>query len=198
MKNKYIEVEVLPSVLAENENQFFVARDFRKKYKVKKTTLGIKKFWLYFFRTGLVSLLLLFPLFSSGQTTFKQEIINLTNQERLEHNLSPLSINSFLDEAAYKKGKDMLDDNYFSHTSPQGKKPWDFILETNYDFYQAGENLAINFSNPQNVVKAWMGSETHKENILEPNYEDIGLAVLKGEFQGNETILIVQMFGEEE
>ena len=55
-----------------------------------------------------------------------------------------LAKSDMLQEAAEKKAQDMIENNYFAHTSPQGKTPWHWVEESGYDYRYAGENLAIN------------------------------------------------------
>ncbi|EKD90091.1 MAG: hypothetical protein ACD_32C00026G0001, partial [uncultured bacterium] len=89
----------------------------------------------------------------------------------------------------------MFSENYWAHFAPSGKTPWDFILNAGYKFTFAGENLAKNFTSSDAVVKAWMASPTHRDNLLNPKYQDIGIAVAEGNLNGQKTILVVQEFG---
>lgn len=124
-----------------------------------------------------------------------QEVIERTNQERQKKGLAILKENPALNVAATAKAQNMFDENYWAHFSPSGKDPWGFIKGAGYKFTYAGENLARNFYTSQDVVAAWMNSPTHKENLLNSKYEDIGIAVVEGTLQGQKTTLIVQMFG---
>jgi hypothetical protein len=85
--------------------------------------------------------------------------------------------------------------DYWAHVSPIGTQPWFFITESGYQYRYAGENLARDFSDPDSVVKAWMNSPSHKDNLLSDKYHDIGVAVVDGKLGGQETTLVVQMFG---
>lgn len=124
-----------------------------------------------------------------------QRVIELTNAERAKQGLGPLVENSALDSAATSKAANMFSENYWAHFSPSGKKPWDFISASGYRFTFAGENLAKNFEKPEDVVAAWVNSPTHRENLLNPKYSDIGIAVEDGVINGQKTTLVVQMFG---
>lgn len=124
-----------------------------------------------------------------------KKLYELTNQERIKNNLPELNYNEKLSQAAYLKAQDMFSKNYWSHYAPDGKKPWDFILDVGYEYEYAGENLAKNFLFSQGVVNAWMNSPSHKENILKKDYTDVGFAVVNGLLNGEETTLVVQMFG---
>ncbi len=125
----------------------------------------------------------------------QKKLIELTNIERQKKGLSPVSENSALDRAALLKAQNMFTENYWAHFAPSGKTPWDFILGAGYKFTFAGENLAKNFSDSDDVVKAWMESPTHRDNLLNPKYQDIGIAVEEGVLNGQKTILVVQEFG---
>lgn len=123
------------------------------------------------------------------------QIIEGTNQERQKLGLPPLVESQALDDAARRKAANMLEENYWAHFSPTGKDPWGFISAAGYKFSYAGENLARNFSNSSDVVTAWMNSPSHRDNIASSKYKDIGIAVVDGTLQGQQTTLVVQMFG---
>lgn len=123
------------------------------------------------------------------------EVIRLTNEKRAQNGLSALTTNSTLSQAAVAKGNDMLAKGYWAHFAPDGTSPWSFFLSFGYKYRYAGENLARDFSNPQTAVEAWMNSPTHRDNILNPNYRDIGIGVVEGSLSGVDTTIIVQFFG---
>ena len=89
----------------------------------------------------------------------------------------------------------MIKNDYFAHTSPQGISPWYWYDKDNYDYKYAGENLAINFLKAEDQQKAWMDSPTHRKNIFNPNYQEIGVAVAAGEINNQTAIITVQEFG---
>ena len=122
-------------------------------------------------------------------------IISLTNQSRSEFGISELKENSLLSLAAQKKADSMAAEGYFSHNSPDGRQPWDFIKEQNYRYLMAGENLAVNFTEAENVEEAWMNSPGHKANILNKNFKEIGIGIAQGQYLGKTTTFVVQMFG---
>lgn len=124
-----------------------------------------------------------------------KKIIELTNKEREEKGLAKVLENEALNNAARLKAENMLAENYWAHFAPSGKTPWDFILGAGYKFTFAGENLAKNFYNSEEVVAAWMASPTHRDNLLNANYQDIGIAVVEGVLNGQKTTLVVQEFG---
>lgn len=124
------------------------------------------------------------------------EIVRLTNDYRLKNGLNPLKQDSQLNQAAFLKGQDMIKHQYWAHVSPTGVQPWSFITEAGYVYSYAGENLARDFGDSQSVVEAWMNSPSHKENILNPHYQDIGVSVVNGVLNGVETTLVIQEFGQ--
>lgn len=124
-----------------------------------------------------------------------QQLLAGTNAKRQEAGLSPLTLSSTLSVAAANKAADMFAKNYWAHNSSTGATPWDFVAGAGYRYTVAGENLAKNFSTSQGVVDAWMASPSHRANILKPNYRDIGLAVVNGTLNGEETTLVVEMLG---
>ncbi len=125
----------------------------------------------------------------------QKQVIELTNKEREKQGLAPVKENEALDKAALLKAQNMFTENYWAHFAPSGKTPWDFILGSGYKFTFAGENLAKNFYSSNEVVVAWMASPTHRDNLLNGKYQDIGVAVLEGVLNGQKTTLIVQEFG---
>jgi hypothetical protein len=132
-------------------------------------------------------------VFASGIT--KENIINLVNQSRNENNVEALSENQKLDQAAENKLDDMIKNNYFAHTSPSGVTPWFWFEKNGYDYKYAGENLAMGFSTVEREHDAWMESPTHKRNILNPSYKEIGVAVGQGTIDNSLVTIAVQTFG---
>lgn len=123
------------------------------------------------------------------------EVISLLNAERQKKNLSILVENEDLDRAAKMKAEDMIKNDYFAHNSPQGRSPWYWFEKSGYDYKFAGENLAVNYSNAKEQHEAWMDSPTHRANILNANYREVGVAVLEGKIDGEKSTLTVQLFG---
>lgn len=123
------------------------------------------------------------------------DVIALANGSRTKASLAPLSANAQLTEAAKSKANDMIKNDYFAHTSPKGVEPWYWIKQAGYQYKAAGENLAINYTDAKEQHEAWMKSETHRANILNTRYQEIGVAVVKGKIDGKESIVTVEMFG---
>jgi len=104
-------------------------------------------------------------------------------------------VNEELNQAAFLKARDMFANNYWAHTSPSGVSPWKWLGDAGYNYDVAGENLAKNYPTADATVSAWMNSETHKANILNNKYQDIGFAVVDGMLDGRDTTLVVAYYG---
>jgi uncharacterized protein YkwD len=124
-----------------------------------------------------------------------QDLLTLTNLKRQENSLPPLVMNDELTQAAAGKAEDMFTKDYWAHVSPDGTTPWVFIKNAGYNYLYAGENLARGYTTSGDVVDAWMASPSHRENMLSPNYHDIGFAIKEGVLTGDETILVVEELG---
>lgn len=123
-------------------------------------------------------------------------VIVWTNTDRALNGLSPLKENEKLKIAAEAKLNDMFSKQYFDHISPEGFAPADLMKNAGYEFIASGENLAMgNFEDEKKLVEAWMNSPGHRANILNPRFEEIGVAVAKGIFKNKEIWLAVQEFG---
>ena len=158
-------------------------------------------FLLYYGLILLILKLAVVPfLFYLPQTDFfadltKSGLFELSNSARNHLGIGPLNENPTLDTAAYLKAKHMMENGYFAHYSPDGVTPWYWLEISGYGYRMAGENLAIGFLESDQVHSAWMDSSTHKKNILNPEFQEMGIAVVKDNFQGKETTLVVQFFG---
>lgn len=151
---------------------------------------------LYILSSVLILGIVLFPAAKSFASDITAgAIISLVNKARNIQGVLPLSENSKLDKVAADKLQDMVEKKYFAHTSPEGKSPWYWFGKNKYDYEYAGENLAIDFMTAEKQHEAWMNSETHRKNILNPNFTEIGVAVGTGEIDGHVSIIAVQTFG---
>lgn len=123
-------------------------------------------------------------------------VVKFTNLERTKNGVPALTVNAKLNASAELKAKDMLAKQYFEHVSPSGRDITDLSGDVGYTYLLIGENLALgNFEDDEALVAAWMASPGHRENILNPRYKEIGVAVLKGTFEDRTTWLAVQHFG---
>ncbi len=137
----------------------------------------------------------LFPSSGFFASIIPSVLVADTNAGRTADNLRLLQNSNLLDEAAQLKANDMAAQGYFSHVSPTGVTPWHWLDLVGYNYEYAGENLAVNFTDSQDVINAWMNSPEHRANILNVNFSQIGIAIAKGTYQGNSAIFVVQFFG---
>jgi uncharacterized protein YkwD len=138
---------------------------------------------------------LVFPRTGFFADVSQQLVLFLTNQQRQNNGLAVLNENPILVSAAKQKAMDMITNDYFAHVSPQGVTPWFWFKNNGYNYRYAGENLAIDFLESSDVVNAWMNSPGHRQNILNDKYQEIGIAVVQGVVGGQNTTVVVQMFG---
>lgn len=123
-------------------------------------------------------------------------VLKYTNDARLSNGLPALSLNAKLSTAAETKALDMLAKTYFEHISPSGVGPADIVKGAGYEYLSIGENLAMGiFKGDSDLVDAWMASPGHRANILGKHFTEIGVAVKKGMYQGQEVWMAVQEFG---
>jgi uncharacterized protein YkwD len=136
-----------------------------------------------------------FSIFNSLSAIYTAVLVNLTNRDRVSNNITELTVNPLLEKAAQMKADDMADKGYFAHNTPDGKTPWYWLDQAGYRYKYAGENLAVNFENSEDVQTAWMNSKGHFLNIINPKYTEIGIATSTGIYKGREAVFVVQMFG---
>ena len=115
------------------------------------------------------------PQVSSAVTSFESEGVRLVNEIRVQNSLKPLTANWELSRVARYKSQDMRDRGYFSHTSPTYGTPFQMIKAFGLSFRTAGENIAKGYATPQAVVNGWMNSSSHRANILNASYTQIGV-----------------------
>jgi hypothetical protein len=130
----------------------------------------------------------------SSQITVSK-VLTQTNEQRQKLGLPALNFNDTLSQSANLKAQDMFAHNYWAHTSPAGLSPWDFFNQAGYQYSVAGENLAKDFYDTEGLMKAWINSPTHRDNIINNKYQEIGIAVVNGVLGGVKTTLVVQHFG---
>ncbi|MCD4760991.1 hypothetical protein K8R42_03780, partial [bacterium] len=125
-----------------------------------------------------------------------QKIVQLTNNIRAGLNIHLLQESEVLEQAALNKAEDMLVNEYFAHLSPDNKALRYWLYNIGYSFKVAGENLAMGFSGAEDTVEAWKKSPTHYSNIIDPDFTEIGVGAVSGIYNGTETTLIAQYFGD--
>ena len=122
-------------------------------------------------------------------------LVEMTNTDRQAKALSTLTVDPQLTAAAQAKANDEATKGYFAHTSPDGHNSWYWFSQAGYLYSYAGENLAVDFTDSSDVDAAWLASPTHRANILDPHYTQIGIATAVGTYQGHQATFVVQMFG---
>jgi uncharacterized YkwD family protein len=122
------------------------------------------------------------PQTTSTLSAYEQKVVDLTNQERAKNGLPALKVDLTLSKMAHEKSRDMSANGYFSHTSPTYGSPFDMMKKYGVTYRSAGENIAMGQRTPEEVVNGWMNSEGHRKNILNPNYNYIGVGYVA---QGN-------------
>jgi uncharacterized protein YkwD len=120
-------------------------------------------------------------------------LLSSTNAQRASNGLPPLTLNTKLNASAQAKANDMVSRDYWAHNSPDGKEPWVFIDAAGYSYQKAGENLAYGFLTSEATVIGWMNSPSHRANILDSSYSEVGFGFVNAEnfiSTGNETIVV--------
>lgn len=123
------------------------------------------------------------------------KLIALTNTTRKDYGLEELKFSQQLSQAAENKAKYILTNSSFDHNGLEGQTFSYWIKNVDYDYIRVGENLAINYNNPNDILNAWLESPAHRKNLLNPLYSEIGIAAVPGSYQGKNSIVVVQLFG---
>lgn len=168
-------------------------------FMLRTNTLLHHQFILPLMRLVLLGLLFWLPLAltvtirAADMTT--ASILELVNADRRATGLESLTLNETLSTAAQAKLDDMFERGYFAHTSPSGETPWYWVQQSGYSYQYAGENLAINYATAEKQHAAWMGSPTHRANVLNSQYQETGIAVRNGKMNGETVTITVELFG---
>lgn len=151
---------------------------------------------------GTFALSLIQPIQNSSVLAYSTNVtvsglLQSTNTQRTQNGATGLQVNSALNAAAQAKANDMIARNYWSHTTPDGQQPWIFMDGAGYKYQKAGENLAYGFATSSDTVTGWMNSQTHKDNMLDTAFSEVGFGFANGEnfnSSGEETV-VVAMYG---
>ncbi len=126
-----------------------------------------------------------------SQTT----LLSATNNQRSANGRKPLTLNTKLSQAAQAKANDMVARNYWSHNTPDGQEPWVFFANAGYQYIKAGENLAYGFLTSSEAVTGWMNSPSHRENLLDADFSEVGFGFANGNDYNNagqETVVVAE------
>ena len=137
---------------------------------------------------------LVFPYTNFLASILPGVLVDLTNEARAARGVPTVTHNSQLDRAAQAAAEDMAERGYFAHVSPDGKAPWYWLNQVGYQYSYAGENLAVNFTDSEEVQSAWLASPTHYANIIKPQYTEVGFGTASGRYEGKETTFVVEFF----
>ena len=177
-------------------------KDFFKKIISKNNKWAIASF-----ATVFIIVAILFMPFSQGflkyisakisqfATVLSSALVLGTNEFRATNNEIGLTESSLLTLAAQMKADDMAKKSYFSHVAPNGDMPWVWFNKVGYQYRYAGENLAVDFTESEDVTAGWINSAKHKANLLNINFTELGIGIATGTYEGHETTFVVQFFG---
>ena len=132
---------------------------------------------------------------SQFATVLSSTLVLGTNNFREVNNENDLVESVLLTNAAQMKADDMASKGYFSHVAPNGDMPWVWFKKVGYTYSYAGENLAVDYTESEDVTTGWINSAKHKANLLNVNFTEIGIGVATGTYQGHQTTFVVQFFG---
>ncbi len=127
----------------------------------------------------------------ANSTVQADEVLELVNIERSKVGLKALTLSNDLTNVATVKAQDMADNGYFDHTSPNYGSPFEMMKHFGIQYRSAGENIAAGQKTAQEVMNSWMNSSGHRANILNSDYEQIGIGYVTG---GKYGTYWVQMF----
>ncbi|HKA38090.1 MAG TPA: CAP domain-containing protein [Thermoanaerobaculia bacterium] len=130
----------------------------------------------------------------SNLEKMRDDMLARVNKERVARKLAPLRRHPRLDEAAQRHADDMFTKRYYSHDSPDGKTAIDRIQALGYRAKYAGENIARGQYSVAEVMDGWMESQTHRDHLLSPVFDDVGFGLAFGKNPGGYEILWVQNF----
>jgi hypothetical protein len=189
-------MSAMKRIVAKTHKAFFPSKhnDFQP-YILRPKNLFILAVILVVIKFLIFSWFLYYPQITEFAVVTSSELIEMANNERVANGLEPLNINDKLIQAAQNKAQDMIENSYFAHTSPLGTSPWYWFDKAGYNYIAAGENLAKDFTDSKYLHKAWMKSPSHRDNILNEKYQEIGIAVIEGKINGKDTVVAVQLFG---
>jgi uncharacterized protein YkwD len=124
-------------------------------------------------------------------TDDEQRLLELTNQERKKQDVPPLRPNPVLFKVARAHSANMARQEKMAHEL-DGKNPYQRIKEAGYAYYTAGENVANGDVGVEEIMKAWMASPKHRDNILNAKFTEIGLGLSRND---KGVVYYTQVFG---
>jgi len=136
---------------------------------------------------GLPNLPTKYPI--TAQDSAEQKILELMNAKRIEAGLQPLTIDNTLVQVATYKSNNMIQNNFFDHTNPDGTKWTNWLQTIGYKYTSTGENIAYNTSDPVELFNQWWNSPGHRANMMNSSYNKVGIGVIYGnnKYMGTQT-----------
>jgi uncharacterized protein YkwD/uncharacterized membrane protein len=167
----------------------------------KRSDHFVKTYWPYIPLVAIVGIGMFFNnllanpagVLSYATNTTAVGLLENTNKQRATQQLGSLAISDKLSQAAQAKAQDMVARDYWSHKTPDGQEPWAFINTTGYTYTAAGENLAYGFANSDENIQGWMNSKSHRENMLNKGYTEVGFGIANSpsyQGKGEQTIVV--------
>ena len=104
-------------------------------------------------------------------------VLSIINSYRKENGVKPLVLNDKLTEVACARAEEIAWSGEHSHRRPNGRTCFTILKDAGFDSGYAGENIGWGYETPQEVCQAWKDSETHRKNILDPEFTQIGIGV---------------------
>jgi len=123
------------------------------------------------------------------QASPEQKILELMNAKRTEAGLEPLTLDNTLVQVARYKSNNMIQNDFFNHTNPDGTKWTNWLQTIGYKYTTTGENIAYNTSDPVELFTQWWNSPGHRANMMNASYSKVGIGVVygNGKYMGTQT-----------
>ncbi|RII35878.1 serine protease [Clostridium chromiireducens] len=123
------------------------------------------------------------------QATAEQKILELMNAKRTEAGLKPLALDNTLIQVARYKSNNMIQNNFFDHTNPDGTKWTNWLQTIGYKYNTTGENIAYNTYDAVELFNQWWNSPGHRANMMNSSYTKVGIGVIlgNGKYMGTQT-----------
>jgi uncharacterized protein YkwD len=120
------------------------------------------------------------PALAQAETSMPAALLTLVNAERQRVGVAPLRLNDKLTAAAQRHAQDMATNRNLSHQGSDGSTMRSRIDDTGYDWMAIGENVAMGQTSPEAVMQSWMNSAGHRRNILNPDFQELGVGYAEG------------------
>jgi uncharacterized protein YkwD len=131
---------------------------------------------------------------NTSSDSFAAALLYMINTARLENGLPALNANQAINVVAQYRSQDMIDREYFSHQTPEGKNINNILQEFGVMFAACGENIQYasppSWATPELFFSSWMDSDFHRANILSGNFSQIGISISNN----NDRLVVVLVF----